>query len=211
MLNLSNLRTEYRFKSLDVGDLNLDPFLQFKQWLQEALYAQIAECNAMALATASAEGRPSCRMILLKGIDKGLIFYTSYNSSKAQDLSGNPYASATFYWRELERQVVISGQTEKLTQEESETYFKGRPRTSQLGAWASQQDQVLTSRKELEEAYRHYEDKYQTGLIPKPPTWGGYRLLPHHFEFWQGRPNRLHDRFRYLLVNNTWQIDRLAP
>lgn len=212
MLNINELRREYRLKSLDLSSLNTSPFLQFCLWFEEARQAQVLELNAMALATASREGRPSCRTLLLKQIDaKGFIFFTNYDSRKGQDLAGNPLACATFYWAELERQVIIEGGVEKLTPKESESYFASRPRGSQLGTWASHQDQILTSREELEEAYRHFEKMYEGKPIPKPPYWGGYRLLPERFEFWQGRTNRLHDRFRYLFINDMWQIERLAP
>jgi pyridoxamine 5'-phosphate oxidase len=212
MLDISNLRKEYRFKSLDIDNLDSHPFSQFNSWFQEAQQAQVLESNAMSLATTSDKGRPSCRSLLLKGVDsKGFLFFTNYESRKGIDLACNPFACMTFYWRELERQVIISGQVEKLTREESLAYFISRPRRSQLGAWASHQDQVIASRAELENAYLYYEKMYADQSIPIPPYWGGYRLLPDHFEFWQGRTNRLHDRFRYQLKDNHWQIDRLAP
>lgn len=213
MLDIKNLRNEYGLKSLDISDLNLDPFLQFKLWFEEAQHAQIAEVNAMSLATSSDQGRPSCRTILLKGIDEkgGFQFFSNYDSRKGVDLDSNPFACMLFYWRELERQVIIQGTVEKLSQEESEAYFSSRPRMSQLGAWASHQDEIVASRKELEKAYHHFEKIYKDKPIPKPSYWGGYRLLPSQFEFWQGRANRLHDRYRYLLKENRWHIDRLAP
>jgi pyridoxamine 5'-phosphate oxidase len=191
MLNIHGLRKEYRLKSLNLNDLNSDPFLQFYVWFTEAEQAQVLELNVMALATASVEGRPSCRIVLLKQMDaRGFSFFTNYDSRKGQELARNPFACATFYWHELERQVIIEGETEKLTHQESETYFASRPRGSQLGAWASHQDQILMSREELEEAYHHFEKMYAGKTIPKPPYWGGYRLLPTSFEFWQGRANR---------------------
>jgi pyridoxamine 5'-phosphate oxidase len=212
MLDINHIRKEYRLKSLDINNLNPDPFLQFNAWFDEAQLAEVMEANAMALATASAQGRPSCRIVLLKGSDsKGFLFFTNYNSRKGIDLASNPFACVTFYWRELERQVIIDGSIEKLTREEGELYFASRPRGSQLGAWASHQDESVASREELERAYGHFEKMYERKSIPMPPYWGGYRLLPERFEFWQGRPNRLHDRFRYLLRNGSWQIDRLAP
>jgi pyridoxamine 5'-phosphate oxidase len=212
MLDISNLRKEYRLKSLDLNNLNSDPFAQFHQWFQEAQHAQVLESNATALATTSLQGRPSCRTILMKGIDsKGLLFFTNYDSRKGIDLATNSFACMTFYWPELERQVIIDGGVEKLSQNESEAYFNLRPRGSQLGAWASHQDQVITSRKELEDAYQHYEKLYAGKPVPMPPYWGGYRLIPDRFEFWQGRANRLHDRFRYSLKDRSWAIERLAP
>lgn len=212
MLNLKELRKEYRLKSLDIKEIHQDPFIQFQHWFQEAQTAQIPEVNAMALATSSFQGRPSCRMVLLKKMHKqGFIFFTNLQSRKARDLATNPYACATFYWHELERQIILDGYIEPLSQEEAEAYFASRPRGSQLGSWASHQDQTLTSREELEKAYRHFEEKFAGGPIPIPLYWGGYRLMPDRFEFWQGRANRLHDRFRYLLIEGKWQIDRLAP
>lgn len=212
MLNIKHLRREYRLKPLGLSLLNPDPFLQFLVWFEEAQQAQLLEFNAMALATASFEGRPSCRMVLLKQMDaRGFAFFTNYDSRKGQDLACNPFACATFYWAVLERQVIIEGEIEKLTRQESESYFASRPRGSQLGTWASHQDQILQSREELEEIYRHFEKMYEGKIIPIPPYWGGYRLLPNRFEFWQGRPNRLHDRFRYFLKGKGWKIERLAP
>jgi pyridoxamine 5'-phosphate oxidase len=212
MLNINSLRKEYRLRPLDLNHLNLNPFLQFHTWFEEAQQAQALESNAMALATASLEGQPSCRIVLLKQMDaRGFAFFTNYDSRKGQDLANNPIACATFYWSVLERQVVIGGKVEKLTHQESEAYFASRPRGSQLGAWASHQDQILQSRAELEEAYQQFEKMYEGKTIPMPSYWGGYRLLPDRFEFWQGRPNRLHDRFRYLLKDSVWQIERLAP
>jgi pyridoxamine 5'-phosphate oxidase len=212
MLNINHLRREYRLKPLDLNHLNADPFSQFSTWFVEAEQAQVLELNAMALATVSLEGRPSCRTVLLKQMDaRGFSFFTNYESRKGQELSNNPFACITFYWAVLERQIIIEGRVEKLTQKESETYFASRPRSSQLGAWASQQSQVVRSREELEEAYHHFEEVYDGKEIPLPPYWGGYRLLPTSFEFWQGRPNRMHDRFRYRLQDNIWIIERLAP
>jgi pyridoxamine 5'-phosphate oxidase len=212
MLDVIHIRKEYRLKSLDISNLNSDPFLQFNAWFDEAQHAEVMEANAMALATASAQGRPSCRIVLLKGSDaKGFLFFTNYNSRKGTDLASNPFACVTFYWPELERQVIIDGSIEKLKREEGDLYFASRPRGSQLGTWASHQDESVASREALEMAYGHFERMYEGKSIPMPPYWGGYRLLPERFEFWQGRPNRLHDRFRYLLKDDSWQIDRLAP
>jgi len=212
MLKINELRREYSLKSLDMKDLNLNPYMQFKQWFQEAVQSQIPEVNAMALATASPQGRPSCRMVLLKKMDEhGFVFFTNTQSRKGRDLAAHPYACATFYWREIERQVILDGPIEQLSRKDAKAYFASRPRGSQLGAWASHQDQPLASRDELESAYRHYAEKYAEGPIPMPSYWGGYRLKPDRFEFWQGRADRLHDRFQYLLINDAWKIDRLAP
>jgi len=171
MLNINNLRQEYRLKSLDIVNLNPDPFLQFHLWFKEAQQAQVAEPNALTLATASAEGRPSSRTILLKGMDeKGFLFFTNYQSRKGRDLSVNPFGCMTFYWAELERQAILDGSVEKISQDESEAYFASRPRSSQLGSWASHQDQTIGSREELETAYRNYEKKFEGKLVPKPLT-----------------------------------------
>lgn len=211
-MEINKLRSEYQLNSLDLNTLNPDPFIQFQLWFAEALQIKASDANTMALATATTKGLPSCRHVLLKGIDpKGFLFFTNYESRKGQDLLENPLASATFYWHALERQVIVNGHVEKLTREESETYFDSRPRGSQLGAWASHQDQVIASREVLEDAFLRFEKMYEDKIIPAPPYWGGYRLIPEHFEFWQGRTNRLHDRFRYVLRENIWHIDRLAP
>lgn len=212
MLNLHQLRQEYRLKALDINDLDRDPFKQFTKWFQEAVTAQIPEMNAMALATATTLGRPSCRMVLLKEVlDEGFTFFTNTESRKGKELADNPFACVTFYWHELERQIIISGKIEPLEKSHVEIYFAERPRESQLGAWASHQDQILPSREALEKAFRHYEEKFANSPIPPPPYWGGYLLIPDRFEFWQGRTNRLHDRFRYQLQNAVWQLERLAP
>ena len=212
MLKINELRREYRLKPLDQNNLKDDPFLQFSSWFEQAVEAHVLEPNAMALATASLDGHPSCRIVLLKEIDcRGFLFFTNYESRKGQDLASNPFACVNFHWNILERQVVISGKVEILSRKESENYFSSRPRQSQLGAWASRQSQVLSSRSELENAYHVAETTYQAKEVPIPPYWGGYRLVPTYFEFWQGRPSRLHDRFRYSLKNENWMIERLAP
>lgn len=212
MFNINTLRKEYRLKSLDLNHLNPDPFLQFMAWFQEVLQAKVEEPNAMTLATASATGRPSCRTVLLKAVDgRGFLFFTNYHSRKGQELESNPFACVTFYWKELERQVIIEGGVERLTREESEQYFMSRPRGSQISAWASQQDSLLRAREELEEAFRYYEKLYEGKSIPTPPYWGGFRLIPEQFEFWQGREDRMHDRLRYRFEQGKWKIERLAP
>lgn len=213
MMNINELRKEYKFKSLNINDLNPNPFFQFSTWFREAQEAKVLEPNAMALATASLKGRPSCRMVLLKEVDsEGFLFFTNYDSRKGKDLSHNPFGCITFYWKELERQVIIDGKIEKLDRQASENYFASRPRGSQLGTWASHQDQIVHSREELEKNYRHFEEMYRGKQVPIPPYWGGYRLVPERFEFWQGRIHRLHDRLCYLRTSdNQWEIDRLAP
>lgn len=210
MFNIKDLRQEYTFKSLDLEDLDKDPFKQLHTWLQEAYQHQAIEPNAMVLATANAQGKPSSRTILLKGLDTGLIFFTNYESRKAKEIAENPFASAVFFWKELQRQATIDGKVEMLSREESSHYFSSRPRGNQLGSWASHQDQIISSRELLEQEYKRLEEEFKDKPVPLPPYWGGYRLIPTQFEFWQGRPSRLHDRFRYYLTD-TWQISRLSP
>jgi pyridoxamine 5'-phosphate oxidase len=212
MLNVYQLRKEYSHKPLEINDLSSNPFIQFHHWFQQAIEAQVLEPNAMILATASLQARPSCRTVLLKKMDeKRFVFFTNYESRKGRELQANPFASCTFFWKELERQVILEGVIERLSGEESESYFSQRPRESQLGAWASHQGQTLSSRQELETVYKEVKIRFEGKTIPLPPYWGGFALFPDRFEFWQGRPSRLHDRFQYLLRNHTWKIDRLAP
>lgn len=201
---------EYQKHTLSLDALDPDPFKQFATWFEDAKNKEI-DPGAMALATASSYGVPSCRMVLLKGWDeRGFLFFTNSNSRKGREIAENPLASITFYWKELERQVIAEGKVSKVTDKESDLYFASRLRQSQLGAWASDQDQVLSSREELIERLRHEEEKYRGIEIPRPPYWEGYRIAPSRLEFWQGRENRLHDRFVYLL-KGTWQIERLSP
>lgn len=210
---LGLLRREYCSNPLSLENLANNPFDQFELWLSEAIKAKILEPNAMVLATASDEGAPSSRTVLLKKIDyQGLVFFTNYESRKAEQLAANTRASLTFLWKEIERQVSIEGLVEKTSREEAAEYFAKRPRASQLSAWASQQSRVLDSRKTLEESYARLESLYKGKEVPCPPFWGGFRVVPHRFEFWQGHLNRLHDRFQYTLKANVgWHIDRLAP
>lgn len=212
MLDIKNLRKEYRLKKLDVEDLNANPIVQFEAWFNEAHKAELIEANAMILATASASAKPSSRTVLLKGIDaKGLLFFTNYESRKAKELRENPFASVTFLWKELERQVIVEGRVEQISREESAAYFATRSRGSQLSVWTSHQGEVIPSRAVLEEAYAHVAKENEGKAVPLPPYWGGFRLLPSYFEFWQGRENRLHDRFRYELEGDVWDLKRLAP
>lgn len=214
MLNLNKLKREYQKGEIDIKSLSDNPFHQFKIWFEEAQKANNLEPNAMMLATATKKGKPSSRTVLLKGIDeRGFIFYTNYESRKARELDENPYASATFYWPQLERQVILEGQIEKISTIESDKYFQARPRNSQISSWVSKQDQIIGSRDELEQEFKKIEKKFEGKPIPRPPFWGGYRILPKAMEFWQGRENRLHDRFRYIWeeANNAWSIVRLAP
>lgn len=194
------------------ADVPRNPFVLLRDWLDRARTTSLREPLAMALATASPDGRPSVRMVLLKGIDeKGLVFFTSYESRKSGELFANPYASLLFFWDSLARQIRIEGQVTKVSPEESREYFATRPRMSKIGAWASPQSAVITGREELESAAKRYEKEFSGGEIPLPPRWGGFRLNPEQMEFWQGRENRLHDRLRYTRSDREWTIDRLAP
>ncbi len=207
------MRRQYASRSLDLADLNADPFSQFDLWMREAIETELLEPNAMALATVSATGAPSVRTVLLKGFDaRGLVFYTNYTSAKARDLAANTQVACLFQWLPLERQVSVRGRAEKISTEESLKYFLSRPHESQIGAWASQQSQVITTRALLEEKFAEMKNKFQAGQVPLPEFWGGYRVVPQTFEFWQGRPSRLHDRFVYRQeAAQSWQINRLMP
>ena len=212
-MSLSDLRREYTLAGLKESDLDPSPFKQFDSWFQQALAAGLPEPNAMTLATATLDGKPSARVVLLKGFDEyGFVFFTSYESQKGRELSANPLAALVCYWVELERQVRISGRVSKVSGEESEAYFRSRPLGSQLGAWASRQSEVVGGRKILEDRLEQLTREYETKPVPLPPYWGGYRVAPDMLEFWQGRPNRLHDRLRYTLQSNSqWLIERLSP
>lgn len=207
------MRRQYASRSLDLADLHADPFSQFDLWMREAIETELLEPNAMALATVSATGAPSVRTVLLKGFDaRGLVFYTNYTSAKARDLAANTQVACLFQWLPLERQVSVRGRAVKISTEESLKYFLSRPHESQIGAWASQQSQVITTRALLEEKFAEMKNKFQVGAVPLPEFWGGYRVVPQTFEFWQGRPSRLHDRFVYRQeAAQSWQIERLMP
>ena len=210
---IADLRKDYTLQGLSVSDVNPNPFIQFKQWFDQALTAQLPEPNAMTVATVTPDGKPRARMVLLKGFDeRGFVFYTNYNSQKGQELAQNPQASLVFWWAELERQVRICGRTEKASESESDEYFYSRPLNSRLGAWASNQSEVIESREVLERRLQEFKSKYENEEIPRPPHWGGLRVIPTEIEFWQGRPSRLHDRLLYSrLDNHTWKIERLSP
>jgi len=209
---IADLRREYTLAGLRRADLDPSPLQQFRKWLQQAIDAQMLEPTAMTLATADRLGRPSARILLLKGLDeRGFLFYTNYESRKGRELAGNTNGALVFYWPELERQVRVAGAVTRISREESQKYFKSRPRGHQLGAWVSTQSDVIADRAVLEERLRQLEAKYP-GDIPLPAFWGGYALAPVELEFWQGRPNRLHDRFRYTKQEDgRWLIERLAP
>mgnify|MGYP003874972213 CR=1 FL=1 len=212
-LSVCDVNREYGLFELNEEDLDSDPFKQFEKWFNEALEANLILPNAMALATATKEGRPSVRMMLLKGFDeRGFLFYSNCKSRKGIELAENPYAAVVFWWAELERQVRIEGSVSVVPDEEADAYFATRPRGSQIGAWVSNQSQVISGREEINHRFNELEIKYKDQDIPRPPYWVGYCLSPVSFEFWQGRPNRLHDRLRYrLLDNGNWVIERLAP
>jgi pyridoxamine 5'-phosphate oxidase len=211
--DLSHLDYEHAPEGLHRRDLDPDPITQFSDWFTRAVEAGIRDVNAMSLATATAEGRPSVRIVLLKGFDQdGFVFFTNYESQKGKQLDENPHAALVFYWIELDRQIRISGPAEKTPREESEKYFHSRPAASQLGAWASQQSKLIDARRVLDARLAKMTERFVGKPIPLPPHWGGYRVRPEMMEFWQGRPNRLHDRFRYMRKpDGSWQIDRLAP
>ena len=210
---IQNLRKDYSSESLSEEDVLENPYLQFEKWFKEALNAEISEPNAMTIATASKEGIPSARIVLLKEFTlDGFVFYTNYNSQKGKELESNPYASLVFFWVDLERQIRIEGVVEKVSEEESSSYFYSRPKGSQLGALTSPQSQTIPNRKFLEDKLVELEEEYLVKDIPKPEHWGGYRVIPNRIEFWQGRSSRLHDRIVYIQSkDNTWKFERLAP
>lgn len=210
--SLQNLRQEYRSAELLEQDIDQNPVAQFKKWFQQALDAQLYEPNVMTLATASPQGIPSARIVLLKGFDaQGFVFYTNYDSHKGRELQENPHAALVFFWAELERQVRIEGTVSKVDPEVSTAYFHSRPQGSQIGAMVSPQSQVINRREELENHIVILKQQYADLEIPRPDHWGGYLVKPTTIEFWQGRPSRLHDRIRYKLVDGNWIINRLAP
>ncbi len=211
-VNIADLRENYTRAGLDREDLDPSPFKLFERWFQQAIAAELPEPNAMILGTADATGRVYSRTVLLKAYDdRGFVFYTNYQSAKAHQLESNNFASLTFPWFPIERQVNITGTTERVSKTESLKYFLSRPRGSQLGAWVSHQSEVITSRNILEMKLEEMKRKFAEGKIPLPDNWGGIRVIPDSIEFWQGRPNRLHDRFRYNRSQGDWTIKRLSP
>jgi pyridoxamine 5'-phosphate oxidase len=213
MRDIADIRKDYMLQSLDESDVASDPIEQFERWWDNALNSSIGEINSMTLATANAKGIPSARIVLLKGYDEnGFVFFTNYESKKGKDLAENPFASLVFFWKELERQVRIDGIVEKIKAEQSDEYFETRPEGSKIGAWASPQSGVISGRTVLEQNVSDLKERYVGKEIPRPPHWGGYIVEPLRIEFWQGRPNRLHDRIAYIRdVSGSWNIERLAP
>jgi pyridoxamine 5'-phosphate oxidase len=211
--HIARLREEYTRAGLEESDTDPNPIEQFRTWFDEALATNLHEPNAMIVATATPDGRPSARVVLLKGFDeRGFVFYTNYEGRKGRELEANPYAALLFYWGELERQVRLEGRVGRIPEEESDAYFAGRPRGSQLGAWASEQSRPIKDRGALEKRLRELEAEYEGREVPRPPFWGGYRVEPETMEFWQGRENRLHDRLVYRRSEEGgWRRDRLQP
>ena len=208
----SSLRREYTRAGLREADASPDPIEQFREWFDQALGADLYEPNAMTLATATPDGRPSARIVLLKGFDDlGFVFYTNYESRKGREMEDNPRAALVFHWNELERQVRVEGIVSRVSADESDAYYASRPRGSRLGAWASEQSRVSDGRETLERRLEELEAEYGEGEVPRPPYWGGYRVEPEAVEFWQGRENRLHDRLLYRRERGGWRIERLQP
>lgn len=212
-MSLDDLRRDYMFAGLSEADADADPFRQFQRWFDEASAAGILEPNAMTLATATPDGVPSARMVLLKGFDaRGFTFFTNYESRKGGELASNPRAALVFFWVDLARQVRIEGTVERVSEEESTTYFQSRPQGSQLSAATSRQSAVIADRATLERAVAQAAQRYDGQQIPRPDFWGGFRVVPTTIEFWQGRPNRLHDRLRYRrAIDDAWRVERLSP
>ncbi|HQW94007.1 MAG: pyridoxamine 5'-phosphate oxidase [Chitinophagaceae bacterium] len=211
--NIADIRKDYQMQSLLETDVAQDPFDQFANWWDDAMKSELDEINAMTLATASATGMPAARIVLLKSFSAdGFVFFTNYNSQKGIELQENPFASLVFFWKELERQVRISGRVEKVSAAESDAYFHSRPEGSRIGAWASPQSSVIASREVIETNITMIEQQFTEGEISRPPHWGGYVVIPEVIEFWQGRPSRLHDRIQYSkMAAGSWKVERLAP
>jgi pyridoxamine 5'-phosphate oxidase len=210
---IADIRKDYMLQALLEADVDDNPFSQFSRWWDEAVTSAITEVNAMTLATASKDGAPSARIVLLKGFsENGFVFFSNYESHKGKELNENPKAALVFFWKELERQIRIEGNVERITSEESDLYYNSRPVGSRIGAWASPQSQPVTSREVLENSFTTFSEKFKDDLIERPPQWGGYNLKPNKLEFWQGRASRLHDRIEYVLQkDNQWKFHRLAP
>ena len=213
MTSIADIRKDYKLQILNEIDIENNAINQFGKWWSDAIDSQIDEVNAMTLATATNEGKPSARIVLLKGFnERGFVFFSNYDSHKGKELINNPQACMVFFWKELERQIRIEGMIEKVSSEESDAYFLSRPVSSQIGAWSSPQSSVILNRKVLEDNVTRYSQQFSTEQLVRPDNWGGYRLKPTLIEFWQGRSSRLHDRLQYTLQDDTtWKIERLAP
>lgn len=208
---IANIRADYGQNGLHESELNANPLNQFNKWFDEVLKSELSESNAMLLSTVN-NGRPTGRIVLLKGVDEtGFSFYTNYESKKGQEIEANPQVALTFFWKELERQVRIEGKIEKTSEKDSDDYFAIRPRGSQIGAWVSHQSEVIENREFLEQKQKSFEQEFEGVKVPRPPHWGGYRVIPDYVEFWQGRPSRLHDRLAYVLKDGVWVVERLSP
>lgn len=210
-MDIASIRKDYTLKSLDREHVDKNPIIQFKSWFEEVLEAEALEANAMTLSTLGLDGTPNGRIVLLKEVDHGFVFFTNYDSQKGKEIGLNPKASLTFFWPELERQIRVLGKIEKVSHEESDDYFFSRPLGSQIGAWTSPQSRVISSRSVLDENKQNVEKIFTSEPMRRPKHWGGYRLNPHQIEFWQGRPSRLHDRICYTKNLDNWNISRLAP
>jgi pyridoxamine 5'-phosphate oxidase len=210
--SIADLRLTYSRASLLEGDVAPEPIAQFLAWFDEARRAQLREPNAMTLATATPDGAPSARVVLLKGVDeRGFVFYTDYRSRKGEELAANPRAALVLFWGELERQIRVTGTVARVAPEESDAYYRSRPLGSRLGAWASHQSRVIPGRAGLEARAAEMAERFADGDVPLPPHWGGFRVAPETVEFWQGRPSRLHDRLRYVKEGEGWRVERLSP
>lgn len=209
---LNAIRRDFADKPLNEESANNNPFIQFGVWFEEAVNAQLLDPYAMSVSTVNKEGQPSTRIVYLRHIsEEGLVFYTNYSSHKGEDISVNNKVAINFFWGELERQIRVEGVVRKVSEEMSDTYFSKRPRESQIGAWSSDQSSKINNRAELEELVKHFTEKFKNKEVPRPPHWGGYIIEPQKFEFWQGRPSRLHDRLVYSKEGSDWLVNRLAP
>lgn len=210
--HIKSLRTDYNLQNLDESTSNKDPFLQFSEWMHQAIASNVNEPNAMCLATVSQNGKPSTRIVLLRNFDKsGFVFFTNYESHKSKELLSNKQAALNFFWPEIHRQVRIEGRAELISEKDSDDYFDSRPRESQIGAWVSKQSSVVDSRAEMDQKFESVLQRFEGKAVHRPPFWGGFRVVPDVMEFWQGRPNRLHDRIQYRLESGNWLLRRLYP